>query len=186
MTSIWTSVKPLTPSNTTYFSPNLKDMDLMGGQLDGWGTGCKTAHSNSQWLNVWVKISREKCPLVVCIGSHALQHFHQWHWVRLSTSSTSSCMTSRCVVQSTRMKNKMPSKWKILHLSRGNPCYCYKLGKERNLHNPDKKKKTWTVLMNGKLDVSQKFFLVTQKVNHVLGCIKNSVASRSRKVILPF
>ena len=38
--------------------------------------------------------------------------------------------------------------------------------------------------MDRKLDVSQQGALTVQKANHILGCIKRSVASRSREVIL--
>jgi len=36
-----------------------------------------------------------------------------------------------------------------------------------------------------KLDTSQQCVLTTQKASHILGCIKSSMASRSREVTLP-
>ena len=75
------------------------------------------------------------------------------------------------------------SKCKVLHWGHGNPHYQYKLGDVRNEHSPAKK--DLGVLVDGRLNMSQQCALAAQKANHILGCIKNSVASRSRQLILP-
>jgi len=41
------------------------------------------------------------------------------------------------------------------------------------------------VLVDDRMTMSQQCVLVAKKANGILGCIKRSVASRSRKVLLP-
>ena len=74
-------------------------------------------------------------------------------------------------------------KSRVLYLGHGNPCYQYKLGVVRMEHGPDEK--DLVVPVGGKLNMSQQCALAAQKANCILGCIKRSVASRSKEVLLP-
>jgi len=76
------------------------------------------------------------------------------------------------------------SKCKVLHLGHGNPHYQYKLEDERIEHSPAEK--DLKVLVDGKPDMRQQCVLTIQKANHILACIKRSIVSRLKEVILPF
>ena len=74
------------------------------------------------------------------------------------------------------------SKCKVLLLDWGNPKQKYILGREWLESSPEK---DFWVSANERLKISWQGVLTAQKANHILGCIKRSITSRSGEVILP-
>ena len=75
------------------------------------------------------------------------------------------------------------AKCKVLHTGWGNPQHQYRLEDEGIDSSPAEKEVG--ILVGKKLDMSQEYVLAAQKANHILGCIKSSMASRAREGILP-
>jgi len=73
-------------------------------------------------------------------------------------------------------------KCKVLHMGQGSPQHNHRLGGEWIESSPEKK--DLGVMVDEKLNKIWEYVLAAQKANHILGCIKSRVASRSREGIL--
>jgi len=72
---------------------------------------------------------------------------------------------------------------RVLHLGRNNPMHQYRL--RADLLESSSVERDVGLLVDHKLTMSQQCALAAKKVNGILGCIRKSVASRSREVLLP-
>jgi len=74
-------------------------------------------------------------------------------------------------------------KCRVLHLGRNNPMHQYRLRKD--LLEYSSVERDLRVLVDDRLTISQQCVLAAKKSSGILGCIKRSVASSPREVLLP-
>ena len=75
------------------------------------------------------------------------------------------------------------TKCQILHLGRSNARHKYRLGGE--WLESSSAERDLGVLADSRLSMSQHCALAAKRANHILGCIKHSITSQSKEVIIP-
>ncbi|PKU46419.1 rna-directed dna polymerase from mobile element jockey- hypothetical protein [Limosa lapponica baueri] len=189
--------------------------DILVSKLERHGFGGRTTRWIRNWLDgctqrVAVNGSMFKWKAVMSgvpqqsvLGPVVFNSFLVTWTVGLSEPSGSLPMTPSCEVLLTCWREGMPSRgtwtglrgglWKPheVQLSQvqgpalgyGNSKHKYRLGGEWIGSSPEEK--DLGVLVDEKLNISWQCALADQKANCILGCIKRSVVSRLREVILP-